>query len=140
MKRHELARLLLQKAAQDQNAMARLLPDTDLNDEIIGFHAQQAVEKALKAWLVYLGIDYPRVHHLETLLALLNAQGHSLPEALVGVTKLTPFATVFRYEELPLAVTLDRADTLRLVQNILGFINRQVGERKEGRLDDEKRT
>jgi len=140
MKRHELVRLLLQKAAQDQAAMARLLPDTDLNDEIIGFHAQQAVEKALKAWLAYLGIDYPKVHHLETLLALLAAQGHSLPDNLAGVTKLTPFATVFRYEELPLAVTLDRADALQLVQRILVFVNQQVGERAEGRREDEKRA
>ena len=140
MKRHELTRLLLQKAAQDQAAMARLLPDTDLNDEIIGFHAQQAVEKALKAWLAYLGIDYPKVHHLETLLALLNAQGHSLPDALAGVTKLTPFATVFRYEELPLAVTLDRADALQLVQRILVFVNQQVGECAERRREDGKRA
>ena len=140
MKRHELTRLLLQKAAQDQAAMARLLPDTDLNDEIIGFHAQQAVEKALKAWLAYLGIDYPKVHHLETLLALLNAQGHSLPAALAGVNKLTPFATVFRYEELPLAVILDRADTLQLVQRILVFVNQQVGECAERRREDGKRA
>lgn len=140
MKRLELARLLLQKAAQDHTAMARLLPDTDLNDEIIGFHAQQAVEKALKAWLAYLSIDYPKVHHLETLLALLTAQGHSLPEALAGVTKLTPFATVFRYEELPLAVALDRADALQLVQGILAFVNQQVGERAAGRREDTKRA
>jgi hypothetical protein len=37
------------------------------------FHAQQATEKALKALLVALGIDFPRSHALERLLALLPA-------------------------------------------------------------------
>ncbi|MEI6148859.1 MAG: HEPN domain-containing protein [bacterium] len=32
--------------------MSRLLPDADIDDEIIGFHAQQAVEQSLKAWLI----------------------------------------------------------------------------------------
>jgi len=28
-------------------------------DEIFGFHAQQAVEKGLKAWICLHGIEYP---------------------------------------------------------------------------------
>lgn len=46
MKQRELVRTLLHKAAQDEAAMSRLMPDADLDDEIIGFHAQQAVEKS----------------------------------------------------------------------------------------------
>jgi len=59
--------------------MVRLLPDAGLDDEIIGFHAQQAVEKALKAWLVHLGIDFPKVHSLGALMDLLGVHGHPLP-------------------------------------------------------------
>ncbi|NIR50348.1 HEPN domain-containing protein [candidate division KSB1 bacterium] len=32
------------------------------DDEIFGFHAQQAVEKVVKAWPNLLGIVYPRTH------------------------------------------------------------------------------
>ncbi len=67
MKQRELVRSLLHKAAQDEAAVERLMPDADLDDELIGFHAQQAVEKSLKAWLAHLGIDYPRIHSLETM-------------------------------------------------------------------------
>jgi len=131
MKQRELVRLLLQKAVQDETVVARLLADTGIDDEIIGFHAQQAVEKALKAWLAYLGIDYPKIHNLETFMGLLNVHGHSFPDDLAEVNKLTPFATVFRYEALPLTAPLDRADVLRLVQRIIAFVNLQVGEHAE---------
>ena len=132
MKQRELVRLLLQKAVQNETVVARLLADTGIDDEIIGFHAQQAVEKALKAWLAYLGIDYPKIHNLETFMGLLNVHGHSFPDDLAEVNKLTPFATVFRYEALPLTAPLDRADVLRLVQRIIAFVNLQVGEHAEG--------
>jgi len=122
MKQRELVITLLHKAEQDEAAMSRLLPDADLDDEIIGFHAQQAVEKSLKAWLSHLGIDYPKVHSLETLLELLNAQGHALPPLLDNVSQLTPFATVFRYEDLPLSSSFDRADALRLVRGVLAHV------------------
>ena len=128
MKQHELVKALLHKAAQDEAAMARLMPDADLDDELVGFHAQQAVEKSLKAWLAYLGIDYPRVHSLETLVALLNANGHDLPADAADVSQLTPFATVFRYEEMPYSAAFDRAEALRLVQRIRSLVEAVVNE------------
>ena len=50
MRRRDLVRILLHKSAQDEAAMVRLLSDPGLDDEVVGFHAQQAVEKALKPW------------------------------------------------------------------------------------------
>ena len=41
------------KRKQDQYAMNRLLDDPAAPDEVIGFHAQQAVEKMTKAVLAY---------------------------------------------------------------------------------------
>ncbi len=55
MKQRELVLALLHKASQDEAVMSRLLPDADIDDEVIGFHAQQAVEKSLKAWLTHGG-------------------------------------------------------------------------------------
>ncbi len=40
MKQRELVRSLLHKTAQDEAAVARLMPDTDLDDELVGFHAR----------------------------------------------------------------------------------------------------
>ena len=40
-------------------------------DEIFGFHAQQVIEKSLKAWLCALGQTYPYTHNLNRLLVIL---------------------------------------------------------------------
>lgn len=51
-------RLLLESARQDEKAVAALSPIRDIADAIVGFHAQQAVEKALKAVLSSAGIAF----------------------------------------------------------------------------------
>lgn len=127
MRQRELVGMLLHKAAQDEAVMARLTAAADIDDEIIGFHAQQAVEKLLKAWLAHLGIDYPKVHSLETLMELLNAQGHALPSDLADVSTLTPFATLFRYEDLPLSAVFDREDALRMVRGVRAHVEKVIG-------------
>jgi len=49
MPQREHSELLLRKAAQDEFTVEKLIPDPESPDEVIGFHAQQAVEKILKA-------------------------------------------------------------------------------------------
>ena len=73
------ARLLLRKAQQDQSILQRLLDDPLITDESLGFHAQQAAEKLLKALLTLHGLDYPRSHDLSVLLALLGQGGIPCP-------------------------------------------------------------
>src|SRR4051794_14761628 len=51
---HDLAdtsRILLRKAGEDATAVRELAHNPEIADSIIGFHAQQAVEKWLKALL-----------------------------------------------------------------------------------------
>ena len=47
MKSREHARGLLAKANEDLYVLERLVDDADSPDAVIGFHAQQAVEKSL---------------------------------------------------------------------------------------------
>ena len=42
---------------------------------LIAFHAQQAIEKALKAVLVRGGVEFPKTHDLEELLELIEGAG-----------------------------------------------------------------
>jgi HEPN domain-containing protein len=126
MKKPELVRLLLHKAGQDEAVLAELLHNPKFDDETVGFHAQQAVEKLLKAWLAHLGVDYPKVHNLESLLDLLEASGQRLPVALADLEHLTPFATVWRYEDLPLSTSFDRDAALELVRKIRAFVEAQI--------------
>ena len=100
----EHAELLLRKARQDEIALDKLITDSSLPDEIIGFHAQQAVEKTLKAVLTNCGLYYGRTHNLGELLKLLGSNGFPLPEEFQEMRRLTPFAVDFRYEDIPLAL------------------------------------
>ena len=71
--------VLVRKAKQDELILERLLGDHDVDDDAIGFHAQQAAEKLLKAALVVRGVDYPRTHNLGVLIELLSNAGVALP-------------------------------------------------------------
>ena len=45
MKQHEQARLLFAKGCQDEALVDEVLASTQVSDEIVGFHCQQAAEK-----------------------------------------------------------------------------------------------
>ena len=58
VRQQELARLLFQKARQDLALVSNVGDSEAEADEIIGFHVQPAIEKAIKAVLTRLGIQY----------------------------------------------------------------------------------
>lgn len=99
MRAIEQAQLLQRKAAQDIAVLQKLINDPTINTETLGFHAQQAAEKLIKALLALGGHDYPRTHDLGLLLDLLDSVDVRIPESLLTVENLTPFATVFRYDD-----------------------------------------
>ena len=53
---------------------------------------------------------------------LLAALDVRLPEALLTVENLTPFATVFRYDDLPLEATIERQEWLPLLLELEEFV------------------
>lgn len=97
MRRHDLAELFLRKADQDMVIVEKGVSDPEIADEIVGFHAQQAAEKILKAVLAHGRIEFPFTHRLADLLDLLNQHGIEVPEAFEDVRFLTPFAVELRY-------------------------------------------
>lgn len=112
----EHARTLLTAAEKDLRALNAMGDAQTFADEIFGFHAQQAIEKALKAWLAFLHQEYPLTHNLATLLARLEQQGCEV-DGLLELTFYTPFSVVFRYGDsgMPLP-TLDRPTVCCQVQ------------------------
>ena len=67
-----VAELLIRKARSDLTVARALGADTMFEDDVVGFHAQQAVEKALKAVLALSGIAVPRTHDIATLADLIS--------------------------------------------------------------------
>lgn len=101
VKSREHAKLLLRKAAQDEYLLDAMLPDPLAPEEAFGFHAQQAVEKLLKALLTAKHVTYPHTHRIGDLITLANDNGMSIPSPLDALRSLTPFAVEFRYGALP---------------------------------------
>jgi HEPN domain-containing protein len=98
MKNRKLAEKFLRKADQDMVVLKKWRQDPDIADEILGFHAQQAAEKMLKAVLAYEGIEFPLTHRLTDLIDLGKERGIVLPDRLEDIRFLTPFAVEFRYD------------------------------------------
>ena len=121
MQSAKLAKLLLQKAEQDRYVMNRLVDDPSAPDEVIGFHAQQAAEKALKAWLVLLDVDYPLTHSLFTLLNLLREAGADCAryETLEG---LTPYAVELRYGTAVTGAQVDPAAVAPMIVELVAHV------------------
>src|SRR5205085_11153687 len=91
--------------------------------ETFGFHGQQAVEKALKAWLAAKGLLYPRIHDLDRLFDLLREEGATVPPEFDALGVLTDFGVAFRYEayEEP-DEPFDRAELIGQVERLLDHL------------------
>jgi HEPN domain-containing protein len=116
---HDYALLLLRKARADKLVLDKLADDPEIADDVIGFHAQQAVEKLLKAVLANRGVEYPRVHDIDRLVDVLEAHDGLLPPQARQLDELTPWATQLRYDELLDVERLDRRRTQQLVEAVL---------------------
>jgi HEPN domain-containing protein len=93
----DLAHELLGLAGDDEAAARAMLPVGSVTDAIVGFHAQQAVEKALKAVLASHEVVFPYIHNLGYLAELCKQHAIELPKTLDGLDDLTPFAAMLRY-------------------------------------------
>lgn len=92
------ARRWLWQADEELATAGRLVVDPEAPARIACFLAHLAAEKAMKAWLIYLGIPFRRVHDLAELLALMPAEAAG--EIDVGdLQLLNPWAILGRYPD-----------------------------------------
>jgi len=118
----EHARSMLVMAQKDLKALKGMGDSQVFADEVFGFHAQQAVEKALKAWIAALGEEYPLTHNIARLLAIVEGQGGDV-ERFWDFVEYTAFAVEFRYESMSIArEPLDRPTVIGNVQRLFDYI------------------
>jgi len=130
MKWHEQALLFLEKAREDACVLEKLAADKEVADAIIGFHAQQAVEKMLKAVLTEKKIAFPWRHDLESLLDLLRENDVQFPAAWEQIADLTPFGAEYRYGRLPAEINecepFDRQWALSIIRQMRPWTEKHV--------------
>jgi HEPN domain-containing protein len=91
-----IARRWMAKAEEDLAAAERLLSLDDSLAAVVCFHGQQAVEKLLKALLVFAGVPFARTHDVIQLVQMLP--GHlALTIPLSDLAPLNRYAVEARY-------------------------------------------
>jgi HEPN domain-containing protein len=123
----ERARILASKAEEDAVAVDELLGNDHISDRIIGFHAQQAVEKFLKAVIASRGETYAPRHDIDYLVDLLEGTpGDGIPTERDLLSALTVYAVPLRYEELSNTEPLDRIATKKTVDQMAAWAREQL--------------
>jgi HEPN domain-containing protein len=117
MQDHKNALNMFKAAEKDFKALMNMTNESLFDVEIFGFHAQQTVEKLLKAWLSKVGIKYEKIHDLQVLFDLLKDNNQNFPEELEELGNLTDFAVAFRYDVFEnLDATINRTNILRNIE------------------------
>ena len=94
----DLARRFLTLADRDIRTLNLLADTPESDDQAIGFHAQQAIEKCLKAVLSANQLAFRKTHDLVELLDLLHDKGCTPPPNAESLDALNPFAVTLRYD------------------------------------------
>lgn len=95
--RSDLVRGWLRKARSDlTNAELCLEQETSL--DTVCFHAQQAAEKSLKAYLTHCAIEFSFVHNVEKLIVLCASHDPAFHDLKGLGQELTPYAVELRYD------------------------------------------
>ncbi|HWQ96359.1 MAG TPA: HEPN domain-containing protein [Candidatus Methylomirabilis sp.] len=120
----ERAELLMAKAKDDEILLEEIISNEKIRDEIIGFHAQQAAEKMMKALLMAKNIHYRRTHDLRELIDLIRDNGIEFPESLMEIRTLSPFAVEFRYDYIPMEEEepFNRQKALEMVRELRKWV------------------
>jgi HEPN domain-containing protein len=124
----EEAAMLYRIASQDRRAFQNLNADAGMDLRIICFHAQQAVEKLLKAVLVSRGCVFSRTHNLAHLAELLTQANAPLPLPADVLSRLNPYAVVFRYDDLDIPL-ISRDEVRQMVDAVFVWAEHELKQR-----------
>lgn len=86
------------KAQSDMRIASHELQWEDPATDAVCFHFQQAVEKMIKAWLIWHDVDFPPTHNIEVLLAFCERIDPTFAQ-LRPVEALTPYSVDVRYAD-----------------------------------------
>lgn len=118
--------------AHDDLAAARLLmSDPRLPARLACFHAQQAAEKALKASLVRLGVEFRKTHDL-TVLSLLQPGVVQAEVGQLDLQRLQQWAVDARYPaDLPDLAANEAGAILTIAEEVVAVIARTMQGRQQ---------
>jgi HEPN domain-containing protein len=121
----EEAQRLLRIAQRDRDTLELLIPLPSAALSAMGFHAQQAVEKALKAICALRVLEVRRTHDLAALAQALIDSDETLPLNIEAYRQLNPFAVEFRYDD-EMHSSLSREEIQETVRVVLAWTENRI--------------
>lgn len=122
---------LLQMARKDHQAITNMLDRDSFSEEVFGFHAQQSIEKTLKAWITAKGLNYPKSHDVSVLIRILGDSGADVTR-FPNLEDYTIYAVQYRYEAYDDSEEqLDRQQVIEatkaLIEHVQSVLESDVG-------------
>lgn len=113
----------LNRAERDLAVAEELISGSRVFPDAAVYHAQQAAEKALKAFLAARDRPFPRTHDLEVLVGWCQEEDSYFDRFREAARVLTPYAVQFRYPGGPLEPQIEEAKEAarharRIVQHV----------------------
>ena len=120
------AQIWLSYAKSDLDAANVLLEKGDFFPRQICFMSQQAGEKALKAVLVYLEINFPKTHDLDRIRELIP-EGWEVKEQFPNLYDLSVWSVESRYPgHTPDVTEFEARKTLRLAEAVVEAVSTEL--------------
>lgn len=112
----------LEKADHDRRAAELTLREARPITDIAAFHCQQAVEKLLKAYLVYRRHAFEKIHDLEELVDQCARHDATFAELRDRVRPVSAYAVRFRYPGPTDPSVAEVREALQVVQEVWQFV------------------
>jgi HEPN domain-containing protein len=123
----EHAKKFLKIAGNDLEAFKILASAEGFESSITGFHAQQAIEKYLKAILFFHRIPFRKTHNLNDLMQLVKTVVKDIPFNTNDLEVLNPYAVLLRYDEI-VESEFDIPKAQELIESIKVWATKIVGD------------
>jgi len=109
-------------------AFVNITTDNDFYYEDLCYQAQQAVEKALKGFLIYFEFEPEFTHNIETLMEELE-KFTEIPANIREAIDLTKFAVITRYPGEYEEITKDKYEkAVKIAQECLDWVEQTIKE------------
>lgn len=119
----------LEKGDHDLSSAKIIFLHLPQNIDVVGFHCQQAVEKYLKAYLIFLYKEFKPVHDLTYLLNLIIPYDKDFDGFYEPVARLDSYAVKIRYPEFIIAPSEDEIkEAITTAEKVRSLIFSKTGK------------
>ena len=131
-KKPDLVNAWFMKADHDLKAAESLLKaeeqanEEQLND-VISFHCQQAIEKYLKGYMIYLDLKFIKTHEIGDLITVIEEKDPEIAYLKERADTLTDYAVEVRYPEEFITPSYEEInEALKIARQIKAYVKNKI--------------